>query len=49
MMTMPGDGMACPGARLPTKEPATAFSWPARWQAELDQAKIDFPGVTYTP
>lgn len=27
----------------------TAFGWNSTWQAELDQAKIDFPGVTYTP
>jgi hypothetical protein len=27
----------------------TAFGWNSTWQAQLDQAKIDFPGVTYTP
>jgi hypothetical protein len=27
----------------------TAFGWNATWQAELTQAKADFPGVTYTP
>lgn len=25
----------------------TAFGWPATWQAELDQARADFPKITY--
>jgi len=25
----------------------TTFGWPAEWQAQLDQARIDFPRITY--
>jgi hypothetical protein len=25
----------------------TAFGWPAEWQTQLDQARVDFPRITY--
>jgi hypothetical protein len=26
----------------------TAFGWPAEWEAQYQQARVDFPGVTYS-